>query len=94
MAKSRSGGPGSYNSRGVCGTMDSPFGKNVSTAASGGMNGRNKEPFSQPQGMANGSIPTRFYDAMSTKSATTVTAGQVSPPIGSTQNVGQRRFKK
>ena len=94
MATKRSNSPGSTTSRGVCGTLDAPFGGNVSTAASGGMNGQNKAPFDKPQSMGGGGIPTRFFDAMSAKPASTTTAGQVSPPIGGTQDVGNRRFKQ
>lgn len=94
MATKRSNGPGVSTSRGVCSQMDSPFGKSVSTSAAGGINGRNKAPFDKPQGMGGGSIPTRFFDDMSAKPATTVQSGMVSPPIGATQNVGQRRFKQ
>lgn len=93
MATKRSASPGTRTSRGVCSPMQSPFGGSMSTAASGGINGRNKAPFDTPQGMGGQSIPTRFYDAMPARSATTSTAGQVSPPIGRTQNVGERRFK-
>lgn len=90
MASKRSSGPGTSTSRGVCSPMNSPF---SSLPKAGGIDGRNKAPFDKPQSMGNGGIPTRFFDDMPTKMASTSTAGQVSPPIGATQSVGQRRFK-
>jgi len=74
--------------------MDAPFGKKISAGDGGGIHGRNKAPFDKPQDLGNGGISTKFYDSMSARSASTVTAGAVSPPIGSTQTVGQRRFKR
>jgi len=95
MAK-RSGGPGTYTQQGVRCTMNAPFGKAASAKAGSGpgIDGRNKAPFDKPQSMGNGGLPTRFFDGMPAKAATTVPAGQVSPPIGKTQAVGTRRFRK
>ncbi len=94
MAAKRGSGPGTSTRRGVCSTMDNPFGKGVSTSAPGGMDGRNKAPFDKPQAMGGGGIPTKFFDPMTATLPKTVSAGMVAPPIGGTQNVGQRRFKK
>lgn len=94
MANDRGGGRGSFTAGGVRGTMKSPFGKATNdTRGSGGTYGRNKAPFDQPQGMGNGSIPTKFYEPITATAPRTMTAGQVSPPIGATQRVTERRFK-
>ena len=95
-ASTRGGGPGSFNKNGVRSTMNAPFSKAASSRSGSGpgLDGQNHAPFDKPQGMAGGSIPTRFFDtAMNARTAKTVPAGQVSPPIGGTQNVGTRRFK-
>lgn len=96
MPTNRGGGRGSHTAGGVRGTMDAPFGKatDAKKGVGGGVYGHNRAPFDKGQSMGGGSIPTKFFDgtrvsAMPRKA----TAGQVSPPIGATQNVGNRRFK-
>lgn len=94
MPTNRGGGAGSHTAGGVRGTMSAPFGRATNaTKGSGGTYGRNDAPFNKPQSMGGGSIPTKFKDGMKANPVRTATAGQVSPPIGATQNVGQRRFK-
>lgn len=95
MASSKSA-PGSHTSQGVRGTMNPPFGKaSGAREGSGGTYGHNTAPFDKGQSMGNGSIPTKFYDGMSAKAATTVSAGMKGTAGANvTQKVGTRRFKK
>ena len=95
MARTRSGGPGSVSRHGVSGTMNAPFAKAAGSrqGVGGGQYGANKAPFSKPQDTGSGGIPTKFFDGTSAKVGSSVNAGRVSPPIGSTQAVGTRRFK-
>lgn len=93
MANDRGGGPGTSMGRGVRSTMDAPFGSGISKSGTGQTRAM-KAPFDKPQDVGKNDIPVVMYaGGMSTKPASTVTAGQVSPPIGSTQAVGTRRFK-
>lgn len=91
MATDRGGGKGTSMNRGVRSTMSGGFeGKNMGNSGSSRM----KAPFDAAPAVGSKDIRTTVYvDGMSAKPANTLTAGQVSPPIGSTQNVGQRRFK-
>ncbi len=94
MPESRGGGKGSHTAGGVRGTMKAAFGKATNAKeGSAGTYGKNKAPFDKPQSMGGGSIPTKFYEGIKASPVRTATAGQVSPPIGATQNVGTRRFK-
>ena len=92
----RGGGPGSHTNGCVTSPMKAPFGKatNQRTGSSAGIDGRNKEPFSKPHSMGNGSIPTRFFDtSMSSKMPGSSSAG-ASSVIGITKrNPAERRFK-
>jgi hypothetical protein len=86
--------PGTNVMGGVRGTMSPPFNKGMSTTGvGGGMNGQNHAPFNKPQAMGGGSIPTKFYDGMSAKAATTVNAGMSKPTASTNPPVGTRRFK-
>lgn len=91
----RGAGPGSYTKNGVNCTMNAPFDKASSPKSGGpGIYDRNKGAFDQPANMSPTDMSRKFYDtSMGEKPATTLTAGQVSPPIGGTQAVGTRRFK-
>lgn len=85
--------PGTYVDNGVRCTMDPPFDKAASAKQGSGSYGANKAPFDKAQSMGGGGIPTKFYDSMSAKPATTSNAG-ASSLIGITKrNVGDRRFK-
>ena len=54
---------------------------------------QNKAPFEKPASMGGGGIPTKFFDGMSAKAATTSNAG-ASSVIGITKrNPSERRFK-
>lgn len=93
MASNRST-PGTYTQNGVRCTMGAPFGKAASSRqGNGGQYGHNNGPFSKPQDTGNGGIPTKFYDGMSAKAASTVNAGMSKPTASANPSVGQRRFK-
>lgn len=78
---------------GVRSTMDGMPMKGSANAGVGAI-GRMAAPFDEPRAMGNGDIDVKIYESLPTKPATTVNAGMVSPPIGGTQAVGQRRFKQ
>jgi hypothetical protein len=75
--------------------MDPPFDKaaNAKQGVGGGTYGANKAPFDKAQSMGGGGIPTKFFDGMAAKKATTSSAG-ASSVIGITKrNPSERRFK-
>ena len=96
MPMNRSAGRGTHTAGGVRGTMKAPFGKstNAREGVGGGQYNANKAPFDKPKSMGGGGLPEKFFDGTPSRPMPrTATAGQVSPPIGSTQNVGNRRFR-
>jgi len=95
-AGKRGAGPGAYTENGVNCTMHAPFGKAKSAreGSGGGQYGANKAPFDKGQSMGNGGIPTKFFDGMPTKEASTVNASMTGTAgANRTQAVGNRRFK-
>jgi len=95
-AGKRGGGPGTYTENGVNCTMNAPFSKAASSrqGVGGGQYGSNKAPFDKPQSMGGGGIPTKFFDGMPSKTATTVNASMTGTAgANRTAPVGNRRFK-
>jgi hypothetical protein len=91
----RGGGKGTYTENGVVCTMGAPFNKaaRAKEGVGGGQYNANKAPFEKPASMGGGGIPTKFFDGMSAKAATTSNAG-ASSVIGITKrNPSERRFK-
>ena len=92
----RGGGPGTYTENGVVCTMGAPFKKAAGSrqGSGGGEYGSNHAPFNKPQGTGNGGIPTKFFDGMPSRPASTVNAGMTGTAgANRTAAVGNRRFK-
>lgn len=92
----RGGGPGTYTENGVNCTMNAPFSKATGsrTGVGGGQYDANKAPFDKPHSTGGGGIPTKFFDGMPTKNASTVNASMTGTAgVNRTAPVGNRRFK-
>ena len=86
--------PGTSTRGGVRSTMSEGFGMKGSANAGVGAIGSMPAPFNAPRAMGPGDIAVKIFENIPVKKVTTTNAGSVAPPIGKTQNVGQRRFKK